>query len=65
MNKLILVLAAALVAGSAMAFDAPKTSPATGMEKSAAAPKTAAKAHHHLTAHQHRAGKRTHHKHVA
>jgi hypothetical protein len=58
MNKLVLALTTALLAGSAMAADAPKTSPATGVEKSVAAPKTATKAHHHKAPHHHKAGKK-------
>ena len=58
MNKLILALTAALLAGSAMGADTLKTSPATSVEKSVAAPKTAAKAHHHTAAHHHKAGKK-------
>lgn len=65
MNKLILALTAALIAGSAMAAEAPKTSPATGVERSAAAPKTATKAHHHKLAHHHKAGRKAHHKSAA
>jgi hypothetical protein len=65
MNKLILALTAALIAGSAMAAGTPKTSPATGVEKSAAAPKTATKAHHHNLAHHHKAGRKAHHKSAA
>jgi hypothetical protein len=61
MNKLILALTAALIAGSAMA-EAPKTSPATGVEKSAAAPKTTTKAHHHKLAHHHKVGSKAHRK---
>jgi opacity protein-like surface antigen len=62
MNKLILALSAALLAASAMAADAPKTSPATGVEQSAPVPKTATKAHHHTATHHHKAGKKAHHK---
>jgi hypothetical protein len=58
MNKLILALAAILVAGSAMAAETPKTSPTPGVEKSVAAPKTATKAHHHAAAHHHKTGKK-------
>ncbi len=64
MNKLILALTAALVAGSVMAADAPNPGPAPAMEKSVAAPKAATKAHHHSVAHHHKAGKRTHRKHA-
>jgi hypothetical protein len=58
MNKLILALTAALIAGSAMAADAPKPSAAPAMEKAVAAPKAATKAHHHTAAHHHKAGKK-------
>ena len=61
MNKLILAFAAALVAGSALAADAPTKptlTPGCG-RKVATAPNTAIKAHHHSMAYHHKAGKRT------
>lgn len=64
MNKLVLALSAALIAGSAMAADAPKSDAAPAVEKSAAAPKIASKALHHVLAHHQKAGKKVHHKHA-
>jgi hypothetical protein len=65
MNKLIFALTAALFAGSAMAANVPKPSPASVMEKPVAAPKSAKMTHHHKVVHHYKTGKKVHQKHAA